>query len=412
MKNSMIVVLLITLGFSYGCKQENEIAQWRGIDRNGIFQETDLLDEWTEDSPEQLWVYEGLGRGYAAPAITKDKIFVNGEEEGKSYLYALDFTGSLLWKSVVGEEFLGEGFSSTYPGARSTPTYFNGLVYTSTGTGQLACFDAVSGDERWGVDIMKDLYGELGYFGYSESAAVDEDHVYCFPAGTENNVVALDRHTGVVAWASEVLKDTFAYGSPILVDLPEAEVMITTSRHYLFTLDRNSGDLLSSYELEGYEYDGEHCNSVIYEDGHIYFVANDIPGQGSMKLKISDDGRSITEAWRNPEVMNNFQGFVVVDDHVFATVRGNKLVSIGADGLIADSIKVATGGIAFADNKFFVYGHSGAVNMIQYMDGTMEIKGTLKVKEGSGHHFSHPVLHNGVMYIRHGDAMMAYKVGA
>ena len=49
--------------------------------------------------------------------------------------------------------------------------------------------------------------------------------------------------------------------------------------------------------------------------------------------------------------------------------------------------------------------------MIQYLDGAMEIKGTLKVREGSGHHFSHPVLQDGVMYIRHGDAMMAYKVG-
>jgi len=410
MKYSLILITILLVGLSTGCKQENEIAQWRGIDRSGIFQEEDLLDEWSEQGPALLWTYEGLGRGYASPSVTVDKIFVNGEEEGKSYLYTLDLDGELLWKAPVGDEFLGEGFSSTYPGLRSAPTFFNGMVYSSSGTGQFACFDAASGEKKWHKDIIKDLDGLLSYFGYSESPAVDEKHVYCFPAGKENNFVALDRITGELAWASEVHRDTFAYGSPILVDLPERKVLITTDRLHINVMDRSSGELLSSYGLDGYEMDGEHCNSVIYIDGNIYFVSNE-KGQGSTKLKLSDDGEQITEVWRNPDVRNNFQGFVVVNNKLSATVRGNKLVMIGEDGVIADTIKVATGGIAFADNKFFIYGHSGAVNMVSYMDEELEITGTLKVKEGSGQHFSHPVLSNGVLYIRHGDAIMAYNIG-
>ena len=78
MKNLAALVLLLILSLSYGCKQNNEISQWRGPDRNGIFQETNLLDEWPEGGPELLWVFEGLGRGYASPSVTKDKIFVNG----------------------------------------------------------------------------------------------------------------------------------------------------------------------------------------------------------------------------------------------------------------------------------------------------------------------------------------------
>ena len=49
---------------------------------------------------------------------------MNGENEGSSFLFALDLEGDLRWKSRNGKEFLGEGFSSTYPGARATPTVY------------------------------------------------------------------------------------------------------------------------------------------------------------------------------------------------------------------------------------------------------------------------------------------------
>ena len=162
------------------------------------------------------------------------------------------------------------------------------------------------------MNIVDYLDGIVGYFGYSESVAVDEEHLYCFPGGPSTNVAALDRFTGKIAWTQSAHRDTFAYGSPVLIELSNRQILMTTSRRHLFTVDRNDGSLLASYELEGYEYDGEHCNTPVYSDGLIYYVANDIPGQGAIKLKLSDDGQSITELWRNNEVLNNFGGLVTI----------------------------------------------------------------------------------------------------
>ncbi len=184
MNKTIIVISLLAFGLSHSCK--NNVYQWRGANRDGIYHETKLLDQWPEEGPELLWVSKGLGRGYAAPVITEDQIFVNGEQEGKSYLYAFDLEGKQLWRSPNGEEFLGEGFSSTYPGARSTPTVMGKLVYTTSGKGRIACFDKSTGTEKWTVNIVDDLGGELGYFGYSESVAVDNEKVYCYPGGAEN----------------------------------------------------------------------------------------------------------------------------------------------------------------------------------------------------------------------------------
>ena len=107
----------------------------------GSFTKPSCWTSWPEKGPELLWTFEGLGRGFAAPAVSEDKIYINGEVEGNTYLFALDLNGKLLWKSLTGKEFLGEGFSSTYPGARSTPTVYGKMVYTSSGKGQIGCFD-------------------------------------------------------------------------------------------------------------------------------------------------------------------------------------------------------------------------------------------------------------------------------
>jgi len=413
MKNLAITISILLFGLSQACQQEKvqESAQWRGANRDGIFHETELLDQWPEEGPELLWVFEGLGQGFAAPAVTTEGLFVNGEHEGNSYLFALDLEGKLRWKSPNGKEFLGEGFSSTYPGARATPTVYGKLIYTTSGEGQIGCFETSTGKELWSVNITDYLDGIVAYFGYSESVAVDGDHVYCFPGGASTNLAALDRFTGKISWTQSALRDTFAYGSPVLIDLPDRKILMTTSRHQLFTVDCSNGTLLASYELEGYEYDGEHCNTPVYADGLIYYVANDVPGQGAIKLKLSDDGAYITELWRNNKVMNNFGGQVAVNGHLFTTIKGNKLVALDPDnGSVVDSLKVATGSIIYTDNKFIIYGNNGTINLVNYEQKQLEAAGQLKVKEGSGHHFSHPVVANGVMYIRHGNALMAYRI--
>jgi outer membrane protein assembly factor BamB len=409
MNRTSIAILIMAGGLLQGCKQE--VYQWRGTHRDGIFQESELLDSWPEEGPELLWRFEGLGRGYAAPAVTSDKIFINGETEGNSYLFSLDLEGKLLWKSANGKEFLGEGFSSTYPGARSTPTVLGKHVYASSGTGHIGCFLSSSGKELWAESILDYLEGELGEFGYSESVGVDDKHVYCFPGGPSTNVAALDRYTGKIAWTQSALRDTFAYGSPVLIERSGTPMLIHTSRHHLFVLDRSNGTLMASYNLEGYEYDGEHCNTPVYSEGNIYFVGNDIPGQGAFKLELSPDGKEIKELWRNPEIKNNFGGLVVVDGSLFTTVKGNKLVSLDPEsGVVADTLKVATGSIIFADNKFIIYGNNGTTNLVNFQGGEMKIGGEFKVSGGTGQHFSHPVLANGIMYIRQGDALMAYRV--
>ena len=414
LKNFFLITFLILSTFA--CNQnstqliENEIAQWRGPNRDGIYEESNLLNEWPENGPELLWKYEGIGKGYAAPVVLNDKVFVNGEKDSISYLFCFDTNGQIIWEKPNGEEFMGEGFSATYPGSRSTPTVVNDLVYATSGKSRVACFDADSGTEIWAVNLIDDLGGLDNFFGYSESVIVDDGKVYCFPGGKENNNVALDAFTGEIIWASTAMQDTFSYCSPILVELNNQKVIVTHSRHKLYLIECETGQALGSYHIGHYQYDGEHCNSPIFDNGKIYFIGNE-KEDGAVKLTVSQEGKKLSKVWRNNKIKNNFNGYVKVGDNLFTTVKGNWLKAIDIEtGLVADSVKAATGSIIYTDNKFYCYGMNGDFNMISYDQNQFENLSNFKITDGTGHHFAHPVIANGVLYIRHGNALMAYKI--
>jgi outer membrane protein assembly factor BamB len=369
------------------------------------------LDAWPENGPELLWVYEGIGRGYAAPAVLHDRLFINGEKDGEAYLYAFDLHGKELWRSHNGKEFLGHGYSSNYPGARATPTVKDDLVYTTSGTGRIACFDAATGEEKWAVDKNRDLGGMRVEFGYSESLAIDDEKVYCFPGGKRANMAAIDRFTGKTVWTSTAKQDTFSYCSPIIVPLQARQILISTSRHSLFALDCSNGKLLASYPLKGFKWDGDHCNTPIYADGHAYFIASEKKGKGAVKLALTHNGTHLKEVWHNREVMNNFGGFIKLGDNLFTTVRGRGLKVLEIDrGTVVNSLKIPDGSLICADDKFICYGTNGVVNLVRYDQGRLEVRGTFEIAHGNGQHFSHPVVSRGILYIRHGNALMAYRI--
>jgi len=372
---------------------------------------TGLLESWPREGPELLWIYEGLGKGYGGPLITDEAIYINAEDSGNSFTLCLDLKGKFRWKTPNGTEFLGSDFTASYPGTRSAPASKGNKVYAISGTGHMSCFDWHSGKVIWKVDLVKDLGGIPGEFGYSESPVVDEDRVYCFAGGKVNNIVALDRHTGKLAWSSRANQDYFSYGTPILLKLPECDVLAGTSRHYIHVVDRKDGQLLSSYTLEDIKVGYEHCNSVLYRDGYLYFIPSEEHGQGSIKLHLSADGKSLREVWRNEKVVNVFEGFVVSGGFLYTTLEKRKLVAIDTEsGLTRYTVPAVSGSIVYADRKLFVYGHNGRVQLFSIGEGKPDLKSEMRIIHGDGQHFSFPVIAGGVMYIRRGNALMAFSL--
>lgn len=403
-------LLLFLIAFSLEA-QSQIISQWRGQNRDGIYPGNNLLKIWPEEGPRMLWLTEDIGNGYGSPSITGDKLFINGEIDSISHVFAFDLNGKMIWKSSNGPEFFGAGFSAGFPGARSTPTVYNNFIYVCSGLGRIACFEVETGKEKWAVDMVHDLGGKLNMFGYSESLLVDEKNVYCFPGGSETNIAALDKLTGKTVWTSKALGDPVSFCSPFIIDIPVRSMLVTLSHEYLLGLQLLNGELLWSHKEDSVKREGEYCNTPVYANGFIYGASGVEKGSGAYKLELSPDGKKIREVWRNGNVKNAMGGFVKIDDRLFCTSKDNKLKCLDVKtGIVTDSIGNLRGSIIYADKQLYCYSDNGNMNLIKLTANTMEVVSKFRIRKGSREHFSHPAISNGVLYVRHGNALMAYEI--
>jgi outer membrane protein assembly factor BamB len=358
---------------------------------------------WPAEGPALLWKVDGIGNGYSSPIISGDRIYVTGEIDSIGYLFAYSKSGSLIWKKVTGPEWM-----ENFTGSRSTPTLVDNLLYISTSMGRVICFDATTGIEKWSVDKISDLHGINVRFGYAEGLLVNDDLVYCFPGGPDTNAVALNRFNGKIKWVSKAMSDSSAYASPLLINLQSRKIIVNFSIHNLIGLDAATGQLLWNKPLLGA---GDiHGNTAFYENGNIYFSAGS--GSGLVKLALSEDGRSITDIWSNEKVTDVHGGFIKLGNYIYSSqYKPRRYCSVDATtGQISDSLKFDKGALISADDMLYLYTEKGMVGLVKQDNGKMELISSFKMPVGTKEFFTIPVISDGILYLRHGDTMLAYDI--
>lgn len=422
----MVIIALLLVSFS-SCDQakkssdghddksvvhEQEVYEWRGKDRSGIYNETDLLKTWPEDGPELVWEFNGVGNGYGSPVFTPDGMYILGEIDSLAYLFSFDSTGTLLWKKDFGKEWV-----LNYDGSRSTPTIVNDLIYVTSGLGNVCCFNRNTGEKVWSVDMINDLNGTFPLFGYSESVIIEGDKVFCTPGGKDTNVVALNRTTGELLWVSKGVGERPAYNSPQIIKLKDRNVLVNFTAYELLGHDTKTGELLWVHEQDNVKQEDRrlgmgdtHSNTIIYDDGFIYYVAGD--GNCGVKLALSADGESIKEVWRNPDFDSYMGGTVKIGDNLYGGGTGNRdFKSINAEtGEIGKTLDIGSGAVIAADSMLYYYNFRGEVMLITLDPLNMKVVDKFKITKGENEHFAHPVINNGKLYVRHGNVIQAYKI--
>ncbi|HEY3372889.1 MAG TPA: PQQ-binding-like beta-propeller repeat protein [Prolixibacteraceae bacterium] len=388
-------------------------SQWRGPNRDGIYPETHLLKQWPAEGPKMLWSFEGLGTGQGSVVVASDKVYMTGIPDtltSEGFLFAFDTKGKLLWKKNYGKDWTG-----IFPGARSTPTVVDNLVYVESGNGNVYCMDAQNGDIKWSVDLFKDLQADSVQFGFSESLLIDGDKIYCTPGGKVNNMVALNRFTGKKIWSSPAYGEIATYCSPIVINHHGQRLVVNLTSTSIIGLDANTGQMY--WRVHQFQDNKIHGNTPVYFDGKILALsASRKDSSGLVMLQLSPDGKKAEIAWRNKEYTNLMGGFILKDGFVYgsAHIQPKWFCVDTKTGLTKYIAKELGGGpVIYADGLFYCYAEKDGIMALA--EGTPEqfrIISQFKVPLGTAQHWAHPVIANGQLYVRHNNALMVYDIHA
>jgi outer membrane protein assembly factor BamB len=381
-------------------------SQWRGPERDGIYPGEDLLEAWPEEGPRLVWSMEGLGEGYSSAAVTTDRIYVTGMTRGEGVLYAFSLDRKPLWTSSYGREWSG-----SHPGARTTPTVAGGRIYVMSAFGRVVCFDG-DGKEVWSRDLAADFGARNLQWGMTESLLVDGDRLFCTPGGRRVMVAVLDRNTGETLEEVRGNGETSGYCSPRIVQHGSRRILITMTERSVVGVDADTYEYLwKQSHVTDYNVN---ANTPLFHEGDLFTVSG--YGTGGQMFRLSEDGSRIERLWKQGSIDSQMGAAVLVDGHIYGSGhnrRGWHCVNWTTGKVAYSARKIGNkGNIIFADGMLYCYSERGDVALVRPDPGNFDIVSSFRIKQGSGPHWAHPVIRDGLLYIRHGGVLMVFDISA
>ena len=410
------VAWLAPCGGAGESRAADDWPQWRGPKRDAVSAETGLLKKWPAGGPKLAWELKGLGKGLSTVAIVGGRLYTMGNHDGQ-YIMAYDLADrKLVWKAKVGP-------ANDQPHA--TPTVDGDRVYALGTAGDLVCVTAADGKEIWRKSLTRDFGGKVPKWKFSESVLVDGDRLIATPGGPEAVMVAFNKKTGDVIWKcapAEVNEaGAAAYASAVVSEGAGVRQYVTLTSRGVIGVEADNGKLLWVYHRVANR--TANIPTPVVEGDFVFVSTAYKAGSALLKLAKAGDGVKAEEVYFLPA--STFQchhgGFLLAGGCIYGADghnQGNPISIEMATGKVAwreKQLGKGSGSLVYADGHLYYRWEDDTVALIAADPARYTLDGSFKIPRtpgADGPGWAHPVVHDGKLYIRHGDVLFCYEVKA
>lgn len=402
--------------------------QWRGPDRDGRSPDTGLLQRWPEGGPPKVLSASGFGSGYSSLAIVGERIFTLGDHGEDQFLIAAErSTGKVVWSTRI-----GAAWKDQFAGPRGTPTVSGGRVVALGTDGDLVCASVADGRILWRRNLAKDFGGHPmvvpsnGYdWRFAESPLVDGDRVIVTPGGPEAALVALALADGKEIWRAKLPAlgergaDGAGYSSIVVSNGGGIRQYVQLMGRGVVGIEAASGRFLWGYNRIAN--DVANIPTPLVRGDDVFVSTGYGTGTARLRLVRAGDGVKVEEVWFNAAtVAQNHHGNMILDgEHLYlghGHNRGYPLALRTADGTPAWG-PIETDGrnsaaLVWADGKLVFRYQDGLMLMVAADPSEYRALGSFMIPDVEQASWSHPVVIDGMLYLREQDALHVYDLRA
>ena len=356
---------------------------WRGPKYDGITPE-----KLPRDLPKSLpvaWNAE-VGTGFCTVSVQEGRVLTMGNANGKDTIWCLNSAdGRVLWKHTYNcplDPLYYEG------GPGSTPTIFDGSVYTLSKKGHAFRLDLETGKVIWSRDLVKDHDFKLPEWSFAGSPFIYRDTVI-LSVGRQG--VALSLKDGATRWMPS--KETAGYAT--MVPLKDDEHLYFSAKS-LMGISLKNGEAKWAYPWKTSR--DVNAADPVFLDKNQLLVSSSI---GTSLLDLSS-GKPV-ERWRQRNLRWYFNPGVVIGEHVYSihgtTHRPTELVctEIKTGKTIWSEEGYGSGGLVAAGKDVIVF-DKGILTIFEASPDKFKLRLRQTVMKGKC--WTSPVLANGRIYCR------------
>jgi outer membrane protein assembly factor BamB len=391
--------------------------QWRGPGRDGVSAETGLLKQWPKDGPKLLWRVNGIGEGYATPAVAGARIYLLANRGlDDEFVLALSVSdGRPVWTTRIGK--VGNPDQQPpYPMARSTPTIDGDVLYALGSDGDLACLRLATGEPVWQLSLRADFGGQPGKWAYAESPLIDGDVLVVTPGGSEATLAALNKKTGEAIWKAAVPGgDAAAYASAIVVEAAGRKQYVQFLDKGVVGVDARTGHFLWRYEKTSTG--PANIPTPVAKANYVYSSNARRFGGGLVQLNATPQGVAAEEVYFERSVPNTLGGQVLIDGFLYGTNSEGPVAAEFLTGKVRwQEGDLGPGSVLYADGRLYFHGESGEVRLIEATPEAYREHGRFTPPDRPEHvrprevAWAYPVVANGRLYIRDLGTLWCYDV--
>jgi len=355
------------------CNVWADWPQYLGPNRNATSDEKGLLRSWPAEGPKVLWRF-ALGPGYGGAAVSKGKVYLLDRVAGKQDVFrCIDLnSGKELWSFAY--DAPGR---LPHRGSRSTPALDGNYIYTCGSFGDVYCFDQSTHKPVWKKNVWKDHGGgKVPNWGICQNPLIHGDLLILASQTKEAGIVAYDKTSGRVKWASQALPGVVGYVTPVIVNIDGQDqlVMITASSRNeqgtVLGVDIKDGKILWSYK--GWQCKIPIPNVTEIGDGRLFVTGGYEAGSAMLKIEKQGDSYNATELYKTDDFGTHVHPPVLYKGYLYAHCTTNTR----RDGMVcmdlAGNVKWKTGRSPVFDKGGFIL-VDGLILSVDGRDGILYI---------------------------------------
>jgi outer membrane protein assembly factor BamB len=341
---SMPVGLLHAQDAAKAAAGKGDWPQFLGPSRNGVSDETGLLDNWPAGGPKEVWRSAG-GVGMSGVAISRGRALTLFQTDGQQRLACYDAaSGKPQWQTPLAPEYK----NAQGDGPRATPTIVGDTVYAFTGQGVLCALALDGGKLLWSRDVIADTRGKVADYGMASSPLVVGDLVIVTAGAPGACVAAYRAKSGERAWAAG--DDGAGYSSPVLMELGGRQQVVAFTGGSVLGFAPESGQVLWRFPYET-DYQCNTANPVAVQGG-VLLSSGENHGTVLLRVKPAGGKFEVEEVWssQGPRsvLRSEWQTPVLLAGHLYG------LDNIGSAGPITHltCLSAATGERVWQQPRF------------------------------------------------------------
>lgn len=270
----------------------DEWPDWRGKNRNAIWNEPGVVSEFPADSLPARWVAP-LGSGYSGPTVANGRVYVTDRFEEPSPTEGIlcfdEATGEKLWELRYECEYTGIGYQA---GPRASVVISGEKVYSLGAVGHLYCLQAETGEVIWHKDLNSEYGIKMPVWGIAATPLIYDGFI-CIQAGGSKNacIVALNKDSGQEIWRN--LDDKASYSAPVLIGKGGSRVVVVWTEDHLAGLHPQTGEVF--WKIPWKLRMGMGIATPVLYDDYLFVSAF---YNGSMLVRLGDDYRTVEVVWK------------------------------------------------------------------------------------------------------------------